>query len=274
MRGSGGARHAVCVGAVPRPSRRAVSPDRRYSALPRRSWSTPIPATCCIRQADALRHPASLTKIMTLYLLFEQLEAGRSSSTPRWKSPPMPRARRRPSSACGPARPMVEDAIKALVTKSANDAAVVIAEALAGDEDEFARLMTRKARALGMSPHRLQECVRPAGRRAGHHRARSGAARTVRSRTASRAITAISRPQSFTYRGVRWRNHNRLLGRVEGVDGIKTGYTRDVRLQSGQLRCSAATAVSSPSCSAALAAGARDAKMRTLIEQTVVAARR
>ena len=65
---------------------------------------------------------------------------------------------------------MVEDAIKALVTKSANDAAVVIAEHLAGSEDEFAKLMTRKARALRHVAHRLQERIGPAGFRSGHHR--------------------------------------------------------------------------------------------------------
>ena len=71
----------------------------------------------------------------------------------------------------------VEDAIKALVTKSANDAAVVVAEALGGSEDDFAKQMTRKARALGMNQHHLPQRLRPAGRRAGHHGARAGAAR-------------------------------------------------------------------------------------------------
>ena len=103
--------------------------------------------------ADSLRHPASLTKIMTLYLLFEQLEAGKLKlDTPLPSLRARRGSRRRPSSGSSPARRItVEDAIQALVTKSANDAAVVIAEAIGGDEDTFAKLMTRKARALGMS---------------------------------------------------------------------------------------------------------------------------
>src|SRR4029079_18228624 len=101
--------------------------------------------------ADAPRHPASLTKIMTLYMLFEQLESGKIKlDTPMEVS--------QEASIQAPTklglRPgdtlRVEDAIKALVTKSANDASVVIAEAVGGTEEEFARAMTRKARALGM----------------------------------------------------------------------------------------------------------------------------
>src|SRR6185369_277459 len=87
----------------------------------------------------------------------------------------------------------VEDAIKGLVTRSANDASVVIAEAISGDEEDFAKLMTRKARAL---QERFPKYYR---------------------------YFATS---TFVYRGHAIRNHNRLLGNVEGVDGIKTGYTR------------------------------------------------
>src|SRR6185369_5189210 len=101
---------------------------------------------------DAKRHPASLTKIMTLYLLFEQLEAGKLKLDSLLKV----------SQAASEQSPtklglkagstiQVEDAIKGIVTRSANDAAVVVAEAIAGDEDDFAELMTKKAQALGMS---------------------------------------------------------------------------------------------------------------------------
>ena len=124
--------------------------------------------------ADDPRHPASLTKIMTLYLLFEQLEAGKIKL-----DTPLPI-----SNHAVVQRPvklglkvnqtlMCEDAIKGLVTKSANDAAAVVAEAIAGSEKEFAKLMTRKARALGMMS-RLYQCVGLARRGANHHRARSG----------------------------------------------------------------------------------------------------
>src|SRR5262245_56421878 len=97
--------------------------------------------------ADEPRHPASLTKIMTLYLLFEQLEAGkRSPDTPL----PIPThaALQKPTKLGLKANQTikVEDAIKGLVTKSANDAAVVVAEAIGGSEADFAKLMTLKAR--------------------------------------------------------------------------------------------------------------------------------
>ena len=102
--------------------------------------------------ADALRHPASLTKIMTLYLLFEQIEAGKLRLDSRLEV--SEHASQQAPSKLGllPGQTIsVEDAIRALVTKSANDAAVVVAEAIGGDEETFARMMTRKARALGMS---------------------------------------------------------------------------------------------------------------------------
>ncbi|MDU6239950.1 MAG: serine hydrolase, partial [Bradyrhizobium sp.] len=101
---------------------------------------------------DALRHPASLTKIMTLYLLFERLDSGKMKLDT--EMPVSEHASEQSPTKLG-LRPgqtiRVEDAIKGLVTRSANDAAVVIAEAIGGDEDEFAKMMTRKARALGMS---------------------------------------------------------------------------------------------------------------------------
>src|SRR5262249_16636546 len=101
---------------------------------------------------DGLRHPASLTKVMTLYLLFEQIESGKMSlDTPMNVSE---QASEQAPTKLG-LRPgqtiRVEDAIKGIVTRSANDAAVVIAEAVGGDEDDFAKMMTRKARSLGMS---------------------------------------------------------------------------------------------------------------------------
>src|SRR3954454_5728895 len=101
---------------------------------------------------DGIRHPASLTKIMTLYLLFERLESGKMKL-----DSPMPVSEHASVQAptklgLRPGQTLeVEDAIRGLVTKSANDAAVVVAEAVAGNEDDFAALMTSKARALGMS---------------------------------------------------------------------------------------------------------------------------
>jgi len=178
-------------------------------------------------KADRLRHPASLAKIMTLFLLFEQLDAG----TLKLDSPlsVSSRAARQEPSKLGltpGATIEVEDAIKALVIRSANDAAVVVAEAIAGDEVSFAKLMTRKARSLGMSrtiyrnasglPHREQVTTATDQALLG---------RLIQDRFPSH-YHYFSTPK-FDYHGVSSRNHNQLLGRVEGVDGIKTGYTRD-----------------------------------------------
>src|SRR5215510_8423579 len=111
--------------------------------------------TGAVRQAsnpDALRHPASLTKIMTLYLLFERLEAGKIRLDSTLKVSEHASEQAPTKLGLKPGQTVaVEDAIKAIVTKSANDAAVAVAENLAGDEDHFAKLMTQKARALGMT---------------------------------------------------------------------------------------------------------------------------
>src|SRR4030088_361387 len=101
---------------------------------------------------DARRHPASLTKIMTLYLLFEQLEAGKLKLDSPLKVSSEAAGQDPTKLGLKPGSTLqVEDAIKGIITRSANDAAVVVAEAIAGDEDEFATLMTQKARMLGMS---------------------------------------------------------------------------------------------------------------------------
>jgi len=101
---------------------------------------------------DALRHPASLTKIMTLYMLFERLEAGKLKlDTPLKVSAHAEDQAPTKLDLEDGETILVEDAIKGMVTRSANGAAVVVAEALAESEEEFARLMTRKAYALGMT---------------------------------------------------------------------------------------------------------------------------
>ena len=115
---------------------------------------------------------------MTLYLLFERLEAGKMKLDTEMEVSEHASEQAPTKLGLRPGQTIkVEDAIKGLVTRSANDAAVVIAEAIAGDEDDFAKLMTRKARALGMTQDRLSQRLRPARRRSGHHRARSGDAR-------------------------------------------------------------------------------------------------
>src|SRR5207253_3577452 len=119
----------------------------------------------------------------------------------------------------------VEDAIKGLVTRSANDAAVVIAEAIAGDEGDFAKLMTRKARALGMTKTVYRNASGlPDDEQVTTARDQSMLGRAIQDRF-PRYYRYFS-TTAFNYRGRSIRNHNRLLGSVEGVDGIKTGYTR------------------------------------------------
>jgi D-alanyl-D-alanine carboxypeptidase len=175
---------------------------------------------------DSLRHPASLTKIMTLYLLFERLEAGRIKLDT--EMPVSEHAASQAPSKLGlrPGQTLdVEAAIKALVTKSANDASVVIAEALAGDEDEFARMMTRKAHALGMSRTIYRNANGlPDPEQVTTARDQALLGRAIQDRF-PRYYRYFSTP-AFVYHGRAMRNHNKLLGRVEGVDGIKTGYIR------------------------------------------------
>jgi D-alanyl-D-alanine carboxypeptidase len=175
---------------------------------------------------DGIRHPASLTKIMTLYLLFERLDSGKIKLDT--EMPVSARAADQDPTKLN-LRPgqtiKVEDAIKGLVTRSANDAAVVIAEYIGGSEDEFAKMMTRKARALGMS--------RTVYRNA------SGLPNDEQITTARDMATlathlihdypeyyGVFQTRYFDYAGRKYRNHNHLLFGYKGTDGIKTGYTR------------------------------------------------
>ncbi|PWB83878.1 MAG: D-alanyl-D-alanine carboxypeptidase [Methylocystaceae bacterium] len=178
------------------------------------------------RSENELRHPASITKVMTLYLLFEQLEKGRL----RLDSPLMVSAHaaaQAPSKlGLAPGQTIdVENAIKAVVTKSANDIAVAIAENIGGDEDSFAEMMTRKAHALGMSrTHYANASGLPDDEQitTAHDLAILGRAIQDRFPRYYRYFAT----HSFSYHGHAHRNHNHLLGQIEGVDGIKTGYTR------------------------------------------------
>jgi D-alanyl-D-alanine carboxypeptidase len=176
--------------------------------------------------ADGIRYPASLTKIMTLYLLFERLEAGNMKLDTELEV--SKRASEQPPTKLG-LRPgqtiKVEDAIKSLVTRSANDISVVIAEAIAGDEAEFARLMTRKARGLGMGKTVYRNASGlPNAEQVTTARDQAMLGRAIQDRFPR--YYRYFATSVFNYRGKSIRNHNRLLGKVEGVDGIKTGYTR------------------------------------------------
>jgi len=183
-------------------------------------------ATLTATSPDGVRHPASLTKIMTLYLLFERLDAGKMKLDT--EMPVSEHASEQDPTKLG-LRPgqtiKVEDAIKGLVTRSANDAAVVIAEAIGGSEDEFARLMTRKAHALGMSRTIYRNASGlPNDEQVTSARDQATLGRAIQDRF-PRYYRYFS-TQAFNFRGQSISNHNHLLGSVEGVDGIKTGYTR------------------------------------------------
>lgn len=176
--------------------------------------------------ADAYRYPASLTKIMTLYVVFEELEAGRLSLNSRLTVSKY--AAGRPPSKLGLRAGKtikVKDAILALVTKSANDVATVVAENIGGSEKKFAERMTRTARQLGMNkttfrnPHGLPNSGQ---RTTARDMARLGIA--IQERFPQ--YYGYFKTRSYKYGKRTYGNHNKLLGRVKGVDGIKTGYIR------------------------------------------------
>jgi D-alanyl-D-alanine carboxypeptidase len=213
---------------------------------------------------DALRHPASLTKVMTLFILFEEMERGRFTTASRLEV--SAHAASRPPSKLGlrtGTTISVEEAILALVTKSANDAASVVAEAISGDEASFAQLMTRRARSIGMARTVFRNASGlPDPEQVTTARDMVTLGRTLQDRFPRQYRYFASR--NFDFRGRVMRNHNRLLGNVEGVDGIKTGYTR----ASGFNLLSSARAGGRHVVAVVLggrSGAARDAQMRQLI---------
>ncbi|MGX5737136.1 SPOR domain-containing protein [Bosea thiooxidans] len=176
---------------------------------------------------DAPRIPASLTKVMTLYMLFEQMERGRFTMDSELQvsryaaSQPPTKLGLRPGSTVA-----VEDAIKSMITLSANDVSVVVAENIAGSEEAFAEMMTRKARSLGMSQTRFYN---PHGLPHSPPNLTTARDLTILARAIQERFPkyfALFSTRAFQYGSRTIRGHNRLLGKVEGVDGIKTGYTR------------------------------------------------
>jgi D-alanyl-D-alanine carboxypeptidase len=176
--------------------------------------------------ATAARFPASLTKMMTLYLTFEALDQGRISKSTQ--IPVSSHAARQPPTKIGfkPGQSIdVESAIEALCVKSANDVAAALGEFLGGSEQQFAAMMTAKARQLGMSGTTFRNASGlpdPDQRTTARDMALLGMA--LRSRFPHHYHYFSEK--DFTYRGKLVRGHNDMLGRVEGVDGIKTGYIR------------------------------------------------
>jgi D-alanyl-D-alanine carboxypeptidase len=175
---------------------------------------------------NGLRHPASITKVMTLYLLFEKLDRG--AMTFHTEIPISEHAAAQEPSKLGlqPGDTInVDDAIKAVVTRSANDVAVAIAEAVGQTEDNFADMMTRKAHELGMS----STLYRNASGLPNDEQVTTAHDLTILGRALEERFPRYFHYFStaeFDYDGEVIGNHNHLLGRVDGVDGIKTGYTR------------------------------------------------
>ncbi len=177
-------------------------------------------------RADSQRFPASLTKIMTVYMMFEAMEQGKLK-----KSTPIRMSRHAasmvPTKLGIPAGRTItaENAIKALITKSANDVGAAVAEHLGGTESEFAQMMTRKARALGMKSTTFRNASGlPDSRQVTTARDMAQLGIAIQEHFPNEFKYFETR--TFKYAGTSHRNHNRLLGRIKGVDGIKTGYTR------------------------------------------------
>jgi D-alanyl-D-alanine carboxypeptidase len=175
---------------------------------------------------NELRHPASITKVMTLYLLFKELDQGRLHLSSRLTISRHAAAQAPTKLGLRPGQTIsVDDAIKAVVTKSANDIAVAIAENIGGSEENFCAMMTREAHALGMAHT--------------HYADASGLPNAAQITTAA-DLAILGRAiqerfpryfhyfslEEFAFHGQQIRNHNHLLGRIPGLDGIKTGYTR------------------------------------------------
>jgi len=175
---------------------------------------------------DAIRHPASLTKMMTLYLTFELIESGRLKMSDMITiSEHAANAAPSKLDLKAGAQISVADGIKAIVTKSANDIAVALAEKIGGTEANFVRLMNTRARDIGMMKTHFEN---PSGLPDDDHvsTAHDMAILALRLMDDFPVHYQVFATRTFTYRGKSYRNHNTMLNTFQGVDGIKTGYTR------------------------------------------------
>jgi D-alanyl-D-alanine carboxypeptidase len=178
------------------------------------------------RSADQLRYPASLTKMMTLYVLFNYMKHGKIGYETELVVTPYAAARV-PTKLGLKAGETIKtiDAIKGLITRSANDAAAVIAENIGGTEDNFGRIMTEQARALGMR----NTVFRNASGLPDPYQVSTARDLAILSQRLIRDFPEhyhLFSTKSFIYRGVAYRNHNRLLFDYRGADGLKTGFIR------------------------------------------------
>ena len=175
--------------------------------------------------ADTRNYPASLTKIMTLYMIFDALKNKKISMNTKFKI--SKRAARQPPSKLNLAAGSsitVKNSILALITKSANDVATVVAENLGKSERNFARLMTRKAKKLGMK-RTVFKNASGLPNRGQLSTARDMAILGMAIRKNHPNFFKLFKTKSFVYKGVKYTNHNNLLSSYSGTDGIKTGYT-------------------------------------------------
>lgn len=177
------------------------------------------------KRADSPRYPASITKVMTTYLAFEALASGKVKGSDLITV--SPRAAAQPPTKLGLRagdKITVDDALRAMATKSANDMAVAVAEHLGGSEQRFATMMTLRAKELGMQNSRFVNASGlPDSRQISTARDLA-----ILSRAVMRDYPQYYRlfsTDNFQYRGQSLRNHNGLLRSMAGVDGIKTGFT-------------------------------------------------
>ena len=175
--------------------------------------------------ADTRNYPASLTKIMTLYMVFDALKNKEISMNTKFKI--SKRAARQPPSKLNLSAGSsitVKNAILALITKSANDVATVVAENLGKSERNFAKLMTKKARKLGMTRTTFKNAS-GLPNRGQLSTARDMAVLGMTIRKNHPNFFKLFKTKSFVYKGIKYTNHNNLLSNYYGTDGIKTGYT-------------------------------------------------
>jgi D-alanyl-D-alanine carboxypeptidase len=217
----------------------ALSPLSDAFAKPKKSRSKAAPSIAAAivvdmntneilysKDENIRRAPASLTKMMTLYVLFSYLRAGKITLDSDLVVTPFAASQSPTKLGLKPGATIaVSDAIKALVTQSANDAAVTIAENLAGTEANFARLMTQKARSIGMN----NSLFRNASGLPNNEQVTTAHDMALLARALIRDYPeyySVFETKYFSYNGRRYRNHNKLLFGYKGTNGIKTGYTR------------------------------------------------
>ncbi len=172
------------------------------------------------------RYPASLTKVMTLYLLFDELEAGNLQLDTKLKTSAY--AASMPASDLGLKAGdviTVETAIMSLIVKSANDVAVVVAERISGSEKAFAKKMTAKARSMGMRSTNFRNASGLPNRKQ-YSTARDLSILAQRVLQDHQGYWPYFQTKSFEWKGKTYRSHNRLVGKFKGANGLKTGYTR------------------------------------------------